>query len=364
MPGFPAYPFVSAPVASGSAGDRSVTIQWTPAVAALGYTIGGYAVGYSSTGNSYSYTAVGSARSYQASGLTNGVTYDFFVDALDAQGNPIATSSEITLTPTSPTSQPPSSQGPSGGSSFAPISAYASVTFAGRAYPKSRVVITENGQTLLQTVAGGDASFSFTLQGVTAGSHTFAVYGVDPSGMRSVPLTFAEVLPAAAATAVEGVFIAPTIAVDKATVKRGDNLIIFGHAAASSTVTISIHSAVEQFVNATTDKDGAYLFTLDTSLLEYGTHSAKSKAALRGLASEYGAAVAFAVGKANVAAKQNQKCVSADLTGDGKVDLRDFSALAYWFKRPLSGKGKAADLTGDGRVDLRDFSILAACWSQ
>jgi len=54
-----------------------------------------------------------------------------------------------------------------------------------------------------------------------------------------------------------------------------------------------------------------------------------------------------------------------DVNGDGKVNLADFSILAYWYKRPLTDAAKAqVDLNNDGKITLADFSILAYYWNR
>lgn len=57
-------------------------------------------------------------------------------------------------------------------------------------------------------------------------------------------------------------------------------------------------------------------------------------------------------------------CFKYDLNCDGRVNLVDFSILAYWWKRPLTAVAKQrVDFNGDGKVDLVDFSILAYHWT-
>ncbi len=51
-----------------------------------------------------------------------------------------------------------------------------------------------------------------------------------------------------------------------------------------------------------------------------------------------------------------------DLNGDGRVDLIDFSILAYWWGRAVE-PGACYDLNHDGKVTLADFSILAYHWT-
>jgi hypothetical protein len=46
--------------------------------------------------------------------------------------------------------------------------------------------------------------------------------------------------------------------------------------------------------------------------------------------------------------------------------LIDFSIAAFWYKRPLSAEFLAREqkhLNGDGKIDLIDFSIMAFYWT-
>ena len=185
--------------------------------------------------------------------------------------------------------------------------------------------------------------------------------------MRSSLLTFPVSITSGATTNVSGIFIAPTISVDKSEVKRGDNIAIFGQSAPTSEIVITVNSEEEFFVKEKTDASGVYLHNFDTSVLEMGQHTTKSKSALNGEISSFGKIASFLVGTKNVAATIATKCPGkADLNNDCKVNLVDFSIAAYWYKRPLSAVFKTtetAKLNGDGKVDLVDFSIMAFYWT-
>lgn len=57
-------------------------------------------------------------------------------------------------------------------------------------------------------------------------------------------------------------------------------------------------------------------------------------------------------------------CLSliGDINCDGKVNLIDFSIMAYWYKL-RSAPPANVDLNGDGKIRLVDFSILAYHWT-
>jgi hypothetical protein len=215
-------------------------------------------------------------------------------------------------------------------------------------------------------VAGADANFQIRASGLSGGNYIFSVYGEDYKGIRSSLLTFPVSVTSGITTNVNGLFIAPTIAVNKSEVRRGDTIAIFGQSVPRADIVIVTHSNEELFNHVTADKDGAYLYNLDTSPLEMGSHSSKLKAADAGAVSSFSHAVTFIVGTKTVAAEAQSKAVKGDLNKDGRVNIVDFSIAAYWYKRPLSAVFRPVEierLNGDGKVNLADFSIMAFYWT-
>ena len=259
----------------------------------------------------------------------------------------------VSVTPTP--SNPPSGGG--GGGSSPPVTA---VNFSGRAYPKNTVTILKDAQVAVTTVAGSDAAFSANTSGLSGGNYIFSIYSEDTKGVRSPMLTFPISVTAGVTTNIGGIFIAPTIAVDKSEVKRGDNIAIFGQSTPNSEITITINSEEEIFNKVKTDNGGAYLYNFDTSLVENGQHFTKAKAAYQGEISSFSKVISFQVGTQNVLAKPIT-AAKGDLNNDKRVNLIDFSISAYWYKR--SDPPTSADLNDDNKVDLVDFSIMAYYWT-
>src|SRR3989344_3545777 len=100
--GFLYFPKVVAPVLNtATVGDAQVALSWTAATAYSGWSIGGYNVCHKSTG---SYTCVDTSSTNVSAiktGLTNGTTYTFKIQAYDgiAAKNVIAESNEKTAAP-------------------------------------------------------------------------------------------------------------------------------------------------------------------------------------------------------------------------------------------------------------------------
>jgi len=257
--------------------------------------------------------------------------------------------------------------GGGGGGGWIPPPAIAQVIFTGKAYPKSAVTLLKDAQIVTTTVAGTDANFQISLSGLSGGNYIFDVYSEDKKGQRSSLLTFPISVTSGATTSVSGIFIAPTIAVDKSEVKRGENIAILGQSAPNGEITIVVSSDEEFFGKIKADKDGVYLYNFDTTPLAMEQHFTKSKAALDENISSFSKTISFIVGTKTVFAGPSTKCPGkADLNNDCRVNLVDFSVAAYWYKRPLSEAFKIIEkekLNSDAKIDLVDFSIMAFYWT-
>ncbi len=145
----------------------------------------------------------------------------------------------------------------------------------------------------------------------------------------------------------------------------GDNLAIFGQSVPQADIIISVNSEEEFFGKIVADSDGIYLYNFDTILLDYGSHTAKSKASIGNqLISGFSYLVSFKVGTKNVVngeEKEPEILLKGDPNNDGRVNLVDFSIAAYWYKK--SSPPANVDLNSDGKVDLIDFSIMAYYWT-
>jgi len=270
------------------------------------------------------------------------------------------------ITDNDETDPAPSSSGGGGGGGGGAVNVpITTVIFNGRAYPKSSVTLLKDAQVAASTVAGQDANFEISLSTISAGNYNFSLYSEDNKSRRSSLLTFPVTVTQGATTKVTGIFVAPTIAVDKSEVKRGDNIAVFGQSVPQSDIIISVNSDEEFFGKTIADKDGIYLYNFDTTALEYGSHLAKSKASIGNqLVSGYSQAVNFKVGAQNVKKLEQKVPAKGEVNNDGKVDLVDFSIVSYWYNRPLTEEVKQkVDLNADGKVDLTDLSILAYHWT-
>ncbi len=223
------------------------------------------------------------------------------------------------------------------------------------------MTLLKDVQVAQTTIAGQDARFTMTLSGLTTGNYIFSLYTEDSAGYRSGSLTFPVSVTQGASTTVGGIFLAPTVRVDKTEVKRGEPISILGQTIPLSELTITLSSDQEFFIKTTADNDGAYLYAFDTTPLELGQHLAKSKAVLDNEISPTSRVVAFTVGTKTKLTQLAPGTPKGDVNSDDHVNLVDFSIFAYWYQRP--SPPVAVDLNSDGKVDLVDFSIMAFYWT-
>ena len=355
-----------------TAGNGQVDLSWSPSVGYLGWTVSGYDVGQSTvSGGPYAYTFVGNVWASTRGGLTNGTPYYFIVRAQDIFGNAISTSSQVSATPVAPgpvcgdgacngsetCSSCPSDCGQcGGGGGGTPVPTGTKVILQGKAYPTSDITVLKDGQTATLIKADSQANFKAEISLATGGIYTFGLWAEDSAGRRSITFSFTTNVVTGMTTTVSGIFLPPTIDLSKTALQKGEPLDILGQTAPQSEITISVHSTGEIIKTAKAGTDGVWLYTLDTSPLDEGSHNTRAKAAApEGLLNTFSQTLTFQLGKTIAGCPRNP-----DINGDKRVNLIDFSILLYNWGNP---KNTAADLNCDGKVNLTDFSIMLYWWT-
>jgi hypothetical protein len=257
--------------------------------------------------------------------------------------------------------------GGGGGGSGIPVPpiqpTYESAVFKGLAYPGSIVSLLKNGTIITEVPASPNGSFEITIRNLGEGVYTFGIVTEDSDRRKSTTQTFSIYLTKDVTTLVEGIFMPPTISTDKIETVRGEPIIVLGKAAPNTTVTLVVHSATELIKKVKANGSGSWLYKLDSYELELGEHEGKARFSTEDDISPYSTAINFTVGTKNVmrpaiGGSQKNKC---DLNNDSRINLLDFSIMAFWYKR--SGFPVKVDLNSDKQINLSDVSILAYCWT-
>jgi hypothetical protein len=235
--------------------------------------------------------------------------------------------------------------------------------FKGKSYPGSTISLLKNGIVMADIPANPDGTFELHVRNLNPGTYSFGLRAKDDTGLTSKLLVFTVYISASVATIVDGIFIPPTITSDKLEVKKGDPITFLGRSVPDTEVRISLTNNSEVIKKVKANSSGSWVYILDSSELAFGDYNAKARALTSSDISIYSDLVSFRVGETNRNRLKSlygyrKRC---DLNDDGRVNLLDFSIMAFWYKR-LTFPPKV-DLNDDKRVNLTDLSILAYCWT-
>lgn len=248
--------------------------------------------------------------------------------------------------------------GVGGGGTYVAPTVLTKVILSGRAYPGSDVHILSDGKLAKTIKADSKASFKAEIKDITPGVWSFSVWAIDKNNIKSITYTLTFRVAADTITTVSGIFLPPTINIDKNSLNRGEILNIFGQTVPN--VQVDVHILSEETIEKVeSDEIGAWLLAFNTQFLEQGSHVSKAQSQITPEEkSGFGQALTFYIGKA-VPPELNPICPGADLNKDGRVNLIDFSVLLYWWGR----ENACVDQNMNGIVDLPDFSIMLYYWT-
>jgi cysteine-rich repeat protein len=231
------------------------------------------------------------------------------------------------------------------------------VVLRGKAYPNSTVQILLDGKPLGTVQADANADFLYSTGDVTPGTATFGFVGKDSKGVESIATSVIFEVVQSAVTTVANVFLPPTLSVSSKQIQPGALLTLTGQSVPLAKITTEISGGTRSTLNAEADTTGTWALQVDTASLKEGLHAAKAQFVLSdAIKSGYGRSVSFVIGDGPVPSGGTG---SADINGDGKVNLVDFSIfLLGWGKDDVR-----SDFNIDGTVNLADFSIMLFNWT-
>lgn len=229
------------------------------------------------------------------------------------------------------------------------------VVLRGKAYPLSTVNILLDGQKKDSVLADASADFVYSTTVVTPGTATFGLWAQDNKGIDSIINSVVFEVVQSAVTTVSNIFLPPTIGVNEKKVAVGDLLTVSGQTIPNVKVVTEINAGTKSTLNATSDGGGAWSLQVDTKSFKEGADTAKALFQITDVEkSGFGRSVSFIVGSGASLGE-----ISADLNGDKKVNLVDFSIfLLSWDTDDIK-----SDFNLDGTVNLADFSIMLFNWT-
>lgn len=249
------------------------------------------------------------------------------------------------------------------------IPTQSTVNFMGTAYPGAHVVIMKDGIVMTSAIAAPGGSFVATVAGIEPGSYVFSAYAQDTAGRLSASYSFPFYISARSIVNIGGILIAPTISLDKVSVKEGQIVTVTGFAAPNSTVNIVVDSSKERRYSVVASGTGTYALSIDTKGFGEPAYSVTSRMLYGGVLGPYSKSLIFRMNGVLVPAAPDVAepvpgfcgVGQGDLNCDGHVNIVDFTIMKYWYAR--ANPPAIVDLSGDGKITLKDFSILAADWT-
>lgn len=267
---------------------------------------------------------------------------------------------------TSSTSTPPFSGGGGGFSSGVPSFTDAtetnSILISGKYVPKMTVEVLSSGNVLSSIVVPDSGEFSLKVSHLKSGVYSLLLTVSDPSfkdKQYQSSLSYTVYVSDASETYISDVIFPPLFSPVKTSFKLGSLFELYGKALPQSSIIAYIDG--KKIGTTVSASDGTFLVKALTE-----------KVGKRSLVFKYGAPLeAVPSGKTQTITvySQNSKDDSSrfvcgsrvDFSLDCRINIVDFSVLAYWYKR--SNFPEKYDLNGDGKIDIKDFSIMAYHWT-
>jgi len=231
------------------------------------------------------------------------------------------------------------------------------VTFLGKAFPQARVFVVNKDMLDLryehiikqETVVNQDGSFQVDFVGILQSQHSFGLYIKDKDN-KATQTKFFNINTRSNAWVVKNIAIPPTIGFVSRLVTRGNKAIITGYAAPESSVIVEIDGIIKKQVKA--KEDGFYQAEIATSDLDFGNHQVRAKQILAkdNKESDFSPTNALVVSRLTTP--------ETDLSGDGKVNIADWSIFLFQWGSKDTAQKKIIDFNQDNKIDISDFSIF------
>jgi hypothetical protein len=160
-------------------------------------------------------------------------------------------------------------------------------------------------------------------------------------------------------TIVSGIFLGPSIEVDKTEVQLGQQVTLSGETAPGSAVTVTVSSTQSHDFSVVAASDGTWSRVINTESVGTGQQIAKARAvANNSTISAYSPTVSFLVNPYDPTTGK----APSDINIDGASNLIDLSILLFYWHQ-YNPRNPRTDINHDGYVDIVDFSILLFQWT-
>lgn len=232
------------------------------------------------------------------------------------------------------------------------------INFSGWAYPGASVFIWKDGKIIKTTIADSMGAFSADIDEKYSESTMYTLYAIDKDGRKSTLLNYPIAIKNGYYTQIRNIRFAPTVSLDKISVKFGDSITVTGYALPENIVDISLEGPANNIFQDVTSFDGTYKFNY--SLLGYPKGEYVLSISYKD-DKRSSKLVRFTIGDVNIYTIESINNIPGDCNADQIINLIDFSVLAFWYGKP--NPPRCVDTNNDDIINLVDFSILAFYWT-
>jgi len=233
------------------------------------------------------------------------------------------------------------------------------ISVRGLSYPSRTINILLDTKSVGSVRASDTGSFEFTTE-ASPGTASLSFWANDSKDTRSITLNTTFDVTQGAVTNIKGIILPPTIRVENQNVDPGDVITISGQSVPGTSIELHVDDD-GVLETGTSDDDGEWSISLDTSKLQIAEHTLKVRSVSGNppltTQSNFSSSLQLFVGVDGVAT------TPSDLNRDGKVNLIDFSILIFWWGTNGGNSDPPADINGNGNVGIEDFSILLFNWT-
>lgn len=224
------------------------------------------------------------------------------------------------------------------------------VIFSGIAFPGATITVIEKHPRIdvpvrKEPVVSGDGSFYIVFRGIFQSQYSYGLIIQDKEGRVTQTKAYNINTESNSLTA-KDIFAPPTVDLLRGAVTKGDFIKVIGYAAPGNQVRVQLNGGI--IYESIANDNGEYQLLINTARLGFGRHSLRVQQInlKTKKKSDWSLNRLFIVSKSAV--------ISADLSGDGIINIKDWSIfLARWKNRDAS-----IDLNNDGKADIADFGIF------
>lgn len=273
--------------------------------------------------------------------------------------------SAVVVDPTAVILPPPPAGGGGGGGSGGggdiPIKQVGAVlTMSGRFAPNTTLTILFSGIAVKKITTETSGLFATSIDGLNQGVYVVSLVGRDATRIDyDTSTSFTVYVNSGVETLVSNIKLPPLYLNDRDSFKLGESITYGVKAVPNSMVDVFLDNALATSV--VLDASGEYSGSFKSNLV-LGKHEIKLRERLQSSTFPFGKIYEFSIVSKVLLDKKKVTCGrKGDFNGDCKVNIIDFSILAFWHNRP--NFPKKYDLNHDGKINVRDFSILAFYWT-